>query len=404
MAMSEQFTKVGDGLLVRAPGKINISLLVKGKRPDGYHEIETIMAKVDWYDEIVIEKYEIRNTKYETQNPKSEIPNTEQGTQNAEQKTEDPALQSFAEASEGQNIEPAYGGQASNIEHPTSNSERRTDEKPVIELICKGEYKVPEGEENLVYKAAKMILETGHQGIRESGNQEKLPTSNIEHPISNAEQRTEGIEESGEQENKLRITLTKNVPAGAGLGSGSSDAAATLMGINKFLKLGLSKSEINRLAAELGSDVAFFLDGPVALCTGRGEKVKKIQGCEFRALLVVPDVSVSTKRVYENYRDDEAKYRRLSEEIKIYIEKKRVDLVSRMCANMLQESSFELHPELGVLKKKIESLGIRPVSLSGSGSSMFCIIDGSNEEGVMAYQKKLADNSIRSIIVKNNMW
>jgi homoserine kinase len=71
---------------------------------------------------------------------------------------------------------------------------------------------------------------------------------------------------------------------------------------------------------------------------------------------------------------------------------------------MLQESSFELHPELGVLKNKIESLGIRPVSLSGSGSSMFCIVDGSNEEGVMAYQKKLADNYIKSIIVKNNMW
>ncbi len=67
MAMSEQFTKVGDGMLVRAPGKINISLLVKGKRPDGYHDIESIMAKIGWYDEIVIEnKSEIRNSKSET--------------------------------------------------------------------------------------------------------------------------------------------------------------------------------------------------------------------------------------------------------------------------------------------------------------------------------------------------
>ena len=59
--MNEQFEKVGDGLLVRAPGKINLSLLVKGKRADGYHELETIMAKIDWYDEILIEKSEIRN-------------------------------------------------------------------------------------------------------------------------------------------------------------------------------------------------------------------------------------------------------------------------------------------------------------------------------------------------------
>ena len=397
MTVSEQFTKVGDGLLVRAPGKINISLLVKGKRADGYHDIETIMAKVDWYDEILFEKYEIRNTKYETQNtkyetgnnkfeirnskyetqnPKSEIPNksayggqasnTEQRIQNAEQKMEDPASQSFAEA----------GGGQENVQYPMSNVECQSETH--IELICKGEYKVPEGEENLVYKAAKIILEWhGHPGRAFTGWK----------PVP-----------------QIKITLTKNVPAGAGLGSGSSDAAATLLGVNKFLKLDLGKKEIWELGAKLGSDVAFFLDGPMALCTGRGEKVKKIQECEFRALLIVPDVSVSTKMVYENYRHDEAKYGRLSEEIKIYIEKKRVDLVSRMCANMLQESSFELHPELGVLKKKIESLGIRPVCLSGSGSSMYCIVDGSNEEGVMAYQKKLADNGVRSIIVKNNMW
>ena len=52
----KQFSKTGDGLLVRAPGKVNLSLLVAGKRPDGYHNIESIMAKVNWYDEILIEQ------------------------------------------------------------------------------------------------------------------------------------------------------------------------------------------------------------------------------------------------------------------------------------------------------------------------------------------------------------
>ncbi len=69
--MSEQFTEVNNGLLVRAPGKINLSLLVKGKRPDGYHELETIMAKIDWYDEILIENNE--------RNPKSESRRFEHG-------------------------------------------------------------------------------------------------------------------------------------------------------------------------------------------------------------------------------------------------------------------------------------------------------------------------------------
>ena len=289
----KQFEILKYGLLVRAAGKINLSLLVKGNRPDGYHDIESIMAKIDWYDEILIE-----HGKSEIRNPKSEISN----------------------------------------DKPETN----------IELICKGPYKVPEGEENLVYKAAEEILKIKNQKVK-----------------------------SNEERNKrLRITLTKNMPAGSGLGSGSSDAAATLMGINRFLKLGLGKREIAGLAAKLGSDVAFFLDGPVALCTGRGEKVKKLERCEFRVLLIVPDVSVSTKKVYENYRHDEAKYGRLSEEINIYIEKKR-----------------------------IESLGVRPVCLSGSGSSMFCIINRINEEGVKAYRDRIEKElSCRSIIVNNNTW
>ena len=299
MTMGEQFTKAGDGLLVRAPGKINLSLLVAGKRPDGYHNIESIMAKINWYDEILIE----------------------------------------AGQREG------------------------------IELICQGPYQVPEGEDNLVYKAAKLILEAAGQ------------TADV------------------------RLTLTKNIPAGSGLGSGSSDAAATLLGINKFFKLGVGKKELTGLAARLGSDVVFFLDGPLALCTGRGEKVKKLAECEFGALLIVPSVSVSTQRVYGNYQHDEAKYGRLREEINVYIEKKRIDLVCTMCANMLQESCFGLHPELGVLKKRIESMGVRPVCLSGSGSSMYCIINGSNEDGVKACRDKLEQESgCKSIIVNNNSW
>jgi 4-diphosphocytidyl-2-C-methyl-D-erythritol kinase len=299
MTMGEQFTKAGDGLLVRAPGKINLSLLVAGKRPDGYHNIESIMAKINWYDEILIEP----------------------------------------------------------------------GDKAGIELICQGPYPVPEGEDNLVYKAVKLILETAGQTV------------------------------------DVRLTLTKNMPAGSGLGSGSSNAAATLMGINKFFKLGIGKRGLTELAAKLGSDVTFFLDGPLALCTGRGEKVKKLAECEFRALLIVPIVSVSTKRVYGNYRHDEAKYGRLREEINLYIEKNRIDLVCSMCANMLAESCFELHTELEELEKRIESLGVRPVCLSGSGSSMFCIINRSNEEGIKTYRDKLEQESgCKSIIVNNNSW
>ena len=152
MSIEEQFEKRGDGLLVRAPGKVNLSLLVKGKREDGYHDIESITAKIDWYDEILIE----RQTRLRGATP---------------WQAED-------------------GGQ--NVERP---SETR------IELICKGEYKVPEGEENLVYKAAKLILDTAGQKVPGLRIQDSSPSGsplryektedggqqNVQYPISNVE-------------------------------------------------------------------------------------------------------------------------------------------------------------------------------------------------------------------------
>jgi 4-diphosphocytidyl-2-C-methyl-D-erythritol kinase len=177
------------------------------------------------------------------------------------------------------------------------------------------------------------------------------------------------------------------------------------MGINRFLKLGLSKKKLAGLASQLGSDIAFFLGGPVSFCTGRGEKVQKLPKSEFRVFLIVPNVSVSTKRVYENYRHDSAKYEHFSKEISVYISKKKIDLISKLCANMLQESCFELNTKLRELKKEVERTGIRPLCLSGSGSSMYCIIDKGNEEKIVTYQNKLAQEfSCKSMILNNNSW
>ncbi len=300
MSDKEQFTSTDNGLLVLAPAKLNLSLLIAGKRPDGFHEIETIMAKVDYYDEILIER-----------------------------------------------------GQ-----------------KKGIELVCKGQYPVPDGEDNLVFKAATLLLE-----------------------------------ECGIQAD-LRFTLTKNIPPGSGLGSASSDAAAALLGVRRFLNLAVADGELARMAGGLGGDVPFFLGGPLALCRGKGEKIEKLQEIfDFSALLVMPNVSVSTQRVYANYRHEPAIYSKFSAEIGRLIGKNRIDLVSGVCANMLLQSCFEMHKELAELKERIESLGIRPVCLSGSGSAMFCIINNNNEEGVRKNRGKLEqDFGCRSIIVTNNRW
>jgi len=298
--MPNQFETLSNALLVRAPAKINLSLLIAGKRPDGFHEIETIMAKINWYDEILIE------------------PNTKHG----------------------------------------------------IELICKGPCWAPAGKDNLIHQAAELLLD------------------------------------NCKTQADIKITLTKNIPAGSGLGSASSDAAATLMGLNRYLGLKLPTRQLTKLAAQLGSDVAFFLDGPLALCRGKGEKIKKINKIfDFLALLILPDVSVSTKKVYNNYRHNRVLYQKLSTRINSYISKNRIDLVVIMCANILEESCFGLEKELVKLKEKIEFLGIGPVCLSGSGSAMFCIIEDRDIEKAEAYSARLVEKiGCKSIIVRNNRW
>ncbi len=300
MISGEQITVVGEGLLVRAPAKINLSLLIAGKRPDGFHEIETVMAKVNWYDEILIQP-----------------------------------------------------GQQSGIE-----------------LICKGQNWAPAGQENLVYQTAKLLLEKC------------------------------GLEA------RMKVTLTKNIPAGTGLGSASSDAAATLIGLNQFLKCGLDDKILYELAPDLGSDVSFFLNGPLAFCTGKGEKVEKLkENFDFLALVILPDVTVSTKRVYANYKHDFTLYQRLHSQINAYIQKNRIDLVVQVCANMLEPCCFGLNKVLAEVKGKVESLGIEPCCLSGSGSAMFYIIKSGDEEKAREYQRIIYEEiGCKSIIVSNNRW
>jgi len=300
MTDRQQFESVGDALLVRAPAKINLSLLVAGKRLDGFHEIETVMAKVDWYDEI--------------------------------------------------RIGPA----------------RETG----VEFLCEGPRWAPRDQTNLVYRAADEIL-------RETG-----------------------------RARNVRLTLVKNLPAGSGLGSASSDAAATLLGLNTYLNLKLTQGQLVEIAARLGSDVPFFLNGPLAYCTGRGEKIIKLTTeFPFAALLILSDINSSTKEVYANYRHDPALYEQLHATITEYLNENRVDLVTGVCANMLQRSCFHLYEELGKRKDTIESLGIGPVCLSGSGSTLFIIVDKEGTERLNAARAIIAEKTgCGSTVVRNNKW
>ena len=160
------------------------------------------------------------------------------------------------------------------------------------------------------------------------------------------------------------------------------------------------------MAAALGSDVPFFLGGPLALCTGRGEKILQIdKKFEFSAILILPNINTSTKRVYENYTHDSALFDRLNNRLESLLREKKVDLITKMCANMLERSCFVLHPEIASLKNSIENLGITPLCLSGSGSTLYHFME-TPDRATARQQRRMIETEIGcgSIVVHSNSW
>jgi len=116
------------------------------------------------------------------------------------------------------------------------------------------------------------------------------------------------------------------------------------------------------------------------------------QKFDFLALLILPNISVSTQKVYANYSHDQSRYEKLHTTITDLMQENRIDSVVGMCANMLEQSCFSLVKDLAEMKAEVESLDIGPVCLSGSGSAMFCIVDDMDAENAGALRDTLAEN------------
>lgn len=179
------------GLVLAAPAKVNLFLRVLGRRPDGYHEIESLFAPISLSDRLSL----------------------------------------------------------------TATAE------PGVRLACPGSG-LPEDESNLAFRAARLFLEAaGSDG-------------------------------------GLDVILTKRIPVAAGLGGGSSDAAAVLRGANQLFGRPLSQSRLEELALRLGADVPFFIRGRPALARGVGELLEPVEVPPFHLALVNPGFEVSTAWVY----------------------------------------------------------------------------------------------------------
>jgi 4-diphosphocytidyl-2-C-methyl-D-erythritol kinase len=294
-----QFEQEGEKLVVNAPAKINVFLLVTPRRPDGFHGVETLMTKVSWYDQIIIEK--------------------------------------------------------------TGKND--------IELVCAGSCWSPDDETNLVYRAAKLLQEQGR----------------LRHGV--------------------KLTLVKNIPAGTGLGSASSDCASTFLGINRLFELGMSETDMQGFCSMLGSDIAFFIGGPASICEGRGEIItRNLDISGFRTLLAIPDARVSTKEVYKKFTFDKQEYDTLKKRIIPQISEKFLDLQSGMCANMLESVCFMLEPQLKQLKECLEEKAGFELMVTGSGSVMFSLPGKAQVFDAEKINSALEHCKCKGVIVNNNKW
>ncbi len=183
----------------------------------------------------------------------------------------------------------------------------------------------------------------------------------------------------------VHIELTKRIYSGAGLGGGSSNAAALIEGLNILYKTGLSQQEKANIALNVGSDVPFFLYGGAAIVTGRGEHVQQItMRSDLFFVVIMPDVHSSTKLAFECFdeqnNDGTPRFINLAEVEDVY---------QKPVANWSFNNSFtdllvNKHPSIGKAIKSLESCGAEYSQMSGSGASVFGVF-GDEERAKIAY-------------------
>ncbi|MBQ6942563.1 MAG: 4-(cytidine 5'-diphospho)-2-C-methyl-D-erythritol kinase [Akkermansia sp.] len=182
---------------------------------------------------------------------------------------------------------------------------------------------------------------------------------------------------------KQRITLTKRIPHGAGLGGGSSDAAFTLLAINEILGTNYELEELSTMAAALGSDVPYFLTPTICRCKGRGEivtPVPELAGWSSPIVLLKPAFGVSTPTAYKGLT--------CSKRIKgISYGPQKVDDITLV--NDLERPVFAKFPILARMKCwLLEQPGTRAALMSGSGSTMFALTETPEQAAEIAARAK----------------
>lgn len=172
----------------------------------------------------------------------------------------------------------------------------------------------------------------------------------------------------------VEITLDKNIPVAAGLAGGSSDAAATLRGLNRLWNLGLSLDELAVLGASIGSDIPFCVYGGTALASGRGEQIQQLPvppNCWV--VLAKPPISVSTADIYGGL-DIQGIQHPDTAGMMQALASADYETMCKKVGNALEPVTMRLHPQVSVLKDQMLKFGADTVLMSGSGPTVFGLV------------------------------
>ncbi len=204
-----------------------------------------------------------------------------------------------------------------------------------------------------------------------------------------------------------KIIIKKHIPISAGLGGGSSDCANTILGLNRFWDLSLSKNSLKKIGGSLGADVPFFLERGTCLGEGIGTELTKlhpIPDCFF--LLVFFPFKVSTKEVYEKVKSQKSRVKTQElgvrsqkiEDMILAIENGNLEGIARNLHNDLESVTFNIDPEISKIKEYLIKEGALNALMSGSGPTIFGIFK--KKMDAIVIKKRLALSGIKAKIVK----
>ncbi len=224
-----------------------------------------------------------------------------------------------------------------------------------IHLMCENAV-IPVDQRNLVYRAAERVFQRAEQSL--------------------------GVD----------IVLQKAIPVAAGLGGGSSDAAAAIYGLNHLLKLGWGPSEMCEVGAGLGSDIPFFFQAPCAMVKGWGQEVTPcmIDGQRW-VVLVNPGFPIQTKWAYEQLaacRSETPTLNPWAQSVEDELKLSWPEVIEAM-ENDFESPLFPVYPILEFMKEKLRALGAQAALLSGSGATVFGVFDSPEDaQAAAAYLRR----------------